>query len=122
MPDSEHTLRKLLRETVQEPLQQYRREREDARSLQGFRTAAAITLRALDGRIDELKQQLLGGSLSSLQQPLLFELEALRTKLEDDYDIYWRGTDADWRPIKPIAKAILRPQQDSEPGLADSLD
>jgi hypothetical protein len=36
------------------------------------------------------------------------------TEIEADFDRYWRGVGVDWRPQKPVAKAIIRPSASPE--------
>jgi len=122
MPDGEHRFREFIRETVQEPLRQSRQEREDAYRLIGFTDAAGIALRTFDRRIDELKELLREGSLAPSQQPFLIEPEDLRAKFENESESFWRGTGADWRPVRQVAKRTMRPRQDGGAGPTGSLD
>ncbi len=35
-------------------------------------------------------------------------LDEVKSEIEADCDRYWRGSGVDWRPPKPVAKAVIR--------------
>jgi hypothetical protein len=82
----------------------------DARFENGFTEAAGIALRQLQNKLDGLKEQMKGPGLGQAEQALYVHLDEMKSQFEADCDRYWRGSGVDWRPLKPVARAVIRPR------------
>ncbi|KAA6437962.1 hypothetical protein FQ330_00250 [Agrococcus sediminis] len=101
-----------LRDTVQQATRQALSDHDDAMLRRGFTSAAGITVRRIQEMLDASKEQMKSTGLTKAEQAQYAQLEELKSGLEADYDRYWQGTGVDWRPLKPIAKGIVRrPEQ-----------
>lgn len=67
-----------------------------------------IALRQIQKRLDDLREQMKGKGLSQAEQAFYAHLDELKSEIEADCDRYWRGSGVDWRPLKPVAKAVIR--------------
>lgn len=74
----------------------------------GFTAAAGIALRQIQKQLDVLKEQMKGPGLSQAEQALYAHLDELKSAIEADCDRFWGGTGVDWRPLKPVAKGVIR--------------
>lgn len=83
----------------------------DARFERGFTAAADIALRQIQNKLDGLKEQMKGPGLGQAEQALYVHLDEIKSEIEVDCDRYWRGSGVDWRPLKPVAKAVIRPRE-----------
>jgi hypothetical protein len=52
--------------------------------------------------------------LSQSEQAIYAHLDELKSEIEADCDRYWRGSGVDWRPLKPVAKAVIRQADEQE--------
>jgi hypothetical protein len=84
-------------------------DRGQARFEDGFTAAAGIALRQIQNKLDGLREQMKGPGLSHAEQAVYANLDELKSEIEADCDRYWRGSGVDWRPLKPVAKAVIRP-------------
>jgi len=80
----------------------------DARFERGLSAAAGIALRQIQMRLDALREQMKGKGLSQAEQAFYAHLDELKLEIEADCDRFWRGSRVDWRPLKPVAKAVIR--------------
>ncbi|WP_214516611.1 hypothetical protein [Rhodococcus qingshengii] len=101
-------------DVVRESAQQTLSARGGDQHRRGFTSAAGITLRRIQGKIDALREQMKGSGLTKAEQAIYAQLEELKSEIEADCDGYWRGTGVDWRPRKPIAKGTVRPAGESQ--------
>lgn len=101
---------RFVQRAVQEPVQQRLKEHGDDQHRKGFTQAASISLGFLQAEIDLLKERMKGPGLAKSEQARCANLEELKSKIESDFDRYWRGSDVDWRPRKPVAKARIVPR------------
>lgn len=97
---------RLLKEAVQQSLE----DRDDDMQLKGFTSAAGISLRRIQAKIDLFRERMNapGTSLTKAEQTVYSQLVELESEIEADFDHYWRRVGVDWRPRKPIAKAVIR--------------
>lgn len=100
-------------EATRESARQKRSDHDENRHRQGFRASASITLRHIDTRLDALIEQMKGQGLTKAEQAIYAELEQLKRDIEEACDRYWGGPGVDWRPLKPVAKGVIR--RDEEP-------
>ncbi|MBO1268707.1 hypothetical protein [Arthrobacter cavernae] len=100
---------------MQESARQTLSDRGDDMHRKGFTRAASISLRLVQDEIDAFKEQMKGPGLSKAEQALYAHLDELKSKIEADFDRYWRGSGVDWRPPKPVAKGIVRQAGESQP-------
>lgn len=105
--------RDFVREAVQEPVGQRSQERYKDGFRRGFSSAAGITLRQIQERLDVFKEQMKGSGLTKVEQAVYVQLDELKSKIEADYDDFWRASGTDWRPIKPVAKGVVRRTEES---------
>lgn len=105
---------KYVLEAVRDSARQNRGEHGEDQHRRGFSRAIAITFKSVDEKLDGLKEQMKGSGLSQADGALYAHLDELRSNIEAECDYYWRTTGVDWRPIKPVAKAIS--------GLVDETD
>lgn len=82
-----------------------------ARFENGFTAAVGIALRQIQNKLDGLREQMKGPGLSQAEQAFFAHLDELKYEIEADCDRYWRGSGVDWRPLKPVAKAVIRPRE-----------
>ena len=104
---------RFMRETASDALRQVQSDHDQGQHLNGFRAAAGITLRHVDAKLDALKDQMRGVGLTKAEQMAYAQFDELRSEIEAACDVYWRGTSADWRPRKPVAKAVVRSTEES---------
>lgn len=102
-------------EGVRDSAQQTMRDHGETRFQRGFTAAAGITLRKMQEKLDDLREQMKGAGLSQAEQAIYAHLDELKAEIEAECDLYWRGTGVDWRPIKPVAKAKIVMRQADEP-------
>ncbi|PTT69620.1 hypothetical protein DBR22_03260 [Arthrobacter sp. HMWF013] len=98
---------------VQESNRQVLNDHGDDQHRKGFSRAASISLRLVQDEIDVLKEQMTGPGLSKSEQALYAHLDELKSKIESDFDRYWRGSGIDWRPRKPVVNAVARQTEES---------
>ena len=55
-----------------------------------------------------------GPGLSKSEQASYVQLEELRSEIERECDRYWLGSGIDWRPLKPVAKGIVKRASESQ--------
>lgn len=89
-------------------------EHGDTKFQRGFTSAAGIVQRRIQEKLDGLREQMKGAGLSQAEQALYAHLDELRSEIEADCDRYWRGSGVDWRPLKPVAKAVRRQSDEPE--------
>lgn len=95
-------------DAVRDSAQQAMSDHGDAGLQRGFTAAAGIALRQLHERLDGLRGQMKSAGLSQSEQAIYAHLDELKSEIEADCDRYWRGSGVDWRPMKPVAKAVIR--------------
>jgi hypothetical protein len=95
-------------DAVHDSAQQTMSDHGEAGFQRGFTAAAGIALRQIQAKLDGLREQMKGAGLSQAEQAIYAHLDELRSEIEGDCDRYWRGTGVDWRPLKPVAKAVVR--------------
>ena len=101
-------LGKFVMESFQESARQETRDHSYAGHKKGFTSAAGITLRHIQEKLDVFKEQMKSTGLNKVEQAVYAQLHELKSEIEADYDHYWRESDVDWRPRKPLAKAVAR--------------
>lgn len=102
------TAGQFISDTVRDSVQETMSAHGDARFERGFSAAAGIALRQIQKRLDDLREQMKGKGLSQAEQAFYAHLDELKSEIEADCDRYWRGSGVDWRPPKPVAKAVIR--------------
>lgn len=100
----------VLRDSVRQTMSDH----GDSKYLQGFTQAAGISLRRIQDRLDGLREQMKASGLSPAGQAVYAHLDEVRSEIEEDCDRYWQGAGVDWRPPKPVARAIRRHADDAE--------
>lgn len=80
----------------------------DAQLARGFSAAAGIALRQIQKRLDDSREQMKGKGLNQAEQAFYANLDELKSEIEADCDRFWRGSGVNWRPLKPVAKAVIR--------------
>jgi hypothetical protein len=93
---------------VRESAHQAMSDHGDADFQKGFTAAARIALRQIQEKLDGLREQMKGAGLSQSEQAIYAHLDELKSEIETECDNYWRRTGVDWRPMKPVAKAVIR--------------
>jgi hypothetical protein len=93
-----------VRDSAQHPMG----EHGDAQFQRGFTAAAGIAQRRVQEKLDGLREQMKGAGLSPAEQAVYAHLDELKSEIEAECDRYWRGSGVDWRPLKPVAKAVRR--------------
>jgi hypothetical protein len=99
---------KFVGDAMQESAREALRDHGDRNYQKGFTSAAAISLRRIQEKLDALKSRMKSPGLSQTEQAAYVQLEELKSEIEADCDRFWRGTDVNWRPRKPVAKAVAR--------------
>lgn len=96
---------------LQEAVQQSLENRDDDMQLKGFTSAAGISLRRIQAKLDLFRERMSapGTSLTKAEQTVYSQLVELESEIEAEFDHYWRSAGVDWRPRKPVAKAVRRP-------------
>lgn len=92
------------RQTLQETVS----DQADRGFQQGFRASASIALGQIQERLDDLREQMKSEGLGRSDQAIYAHLDELRSAIEAECDRYWRGSGVDWRPMKPVAKGVVR--------------
>lgn len=72
----------------------------------GFKSAAGIALRRIQGKLDGFKEQMTGPGLNKVDQAVYARLEELKSEIEADCERYWRGSGIEWRLPRPSARAL----------------
>lgn len=98
---------------VQNSTQQERRAYGDERYLKGFTSAADISLRCIEKKLDTFKEQMKGGSLSKPEQAVNAGLIDLKSEIEAECRRFWHSSGIDWHPSTPIAKRVVRPDNEA---------
>ncbi|MGC4855283.1 hypothetical protein ACLQ24_18305 [Micromonospora sp. DT4] len=99
---------RFIMDAVRDSVQDTMNDHGDAHFERGFSAAAGIALRQIQKRLDDLREQMKGKGLSQAEQAFYAHLDELKSEIEADCDRYWRGSGVDWRPLKPVAKAVIR--------------
>lgn len=95
-------------DAVRDSVQGTMSDHGDAHFARGFSAAAGIALRQIQKRLDDLREQMKGQGLSQAEQAFYAHLDELKSEIETDCDRFWRGSGVNWRPLKPVAKAVIR--------------
>lgn len=106
-----------MRDAVQESTRQTISDHRDDGHRRGFTGAAGITLHRIQEKLDGIKAQRKGPGLTDAEYAVYAQLDELKSEIEADCDRYWRGSGVNWRPLKPVAKAVVR--RTGEPLLED---
>ena len=93
---------------IQGAAQQTFRDRDDDMQRKGFTSAAGISLRRIQEKLDLFKEQMKGPGLTKAEQMVYTQLDELKSEIEADFDRYWRRSGVDWRPPKPVAKGVIK--------------
>ena len=101
-------------DAVRESARQARSDHGDDQHRKGFTSSAGIALRRIQEKLDAFREQMKGAGLTKAEQAVYAQLEELKSEIEADYDRYWRGSDIDWRPPKPVAKGVIRPAEEPQ--------
>lgn len=101
-------------EAVRDSARQNRGDHGEDQHRRGFTSAIGITFQHIEEKLDGFKEQMKGPGLSQAEQALYAHLDELKSEIEAECDYYWQDTGVDWRPIKPVAKAILRRAEEPE--------
>lgn len=101
-------------DAVRDSAQETMRDHGDERFQRGFTAAAGIALRQIQEKLDDLREQMKGAGLSQAEQAIYAHLDELKSEIEADCDRYWRGSDVHWRPMKPVAKLVIRQADEPE--------
>jgi len=109
-------------DTVRDSVQETMSDHGDAHSERGFRDAAGIALRQIQMRLDDLREQMKGEGLSQAEQAVYAHLDELKSEIEAECDRYWRGSGVNWRPLKPVATAVIRRDSQTKPGIYSPAD
>jgi hypothetical protein len=104
-----HQAGQLVVDAVRDTAQETMSHHGHASFERGFSAAAGIALRQIQGKLDALREQMKGPGLSQAEQAFYAHLDELKSEIETDCDRYWGGTGVDWRPQRPVAKAVVRP-------------
>lgn len=97
-----------LQHAFQESAQQALRDRGNDMQRRGFTSAAGISLRHVQEKLDAFKEQMKGPGLTKAEQMVYTQLDELKSEIEADFDRYWRGSGIDWRPRKAVAKGVVK--------------
>ncbi len=103
-----------VQDAVRDSVQGMVSDHGDVRFARGFSSAAGIALRQIQKRLDDLREQMKGGGLSQAEQAFYAHLDELKSEVEADCDRFWRGTGVNWRPLKPVARGIIRRADEGE--------
>lgn len=101
-------------DAVRDSAQQTMNDHGDARYQRGFTSATGIALRHIQEKLDGFREQMKGPGLSQAEQAIYAHLDELKSEIEADCDRYWQGSGVDWRPLKPVAKAVIRRADEPE--------
>jgi hypothetical protein len=104
----------IVMDAVRDSAQQTVSDHGEARFQRGFTAAAGIALRQIQEVLDGLREQMKSGGLSQSEQAIYAHFDELKSKIEADCDSYWRGSGVDWRPLRPVAKAVIRQADEHE--------
>jgi hypothetical protein len=96
----------LVIDAVRDSARQTKNDHGDAEYRRGFTRASGITLRNIQEKLDAFRVQMKGSGLSQTEQAVYAHLDELKSEIEADCDRHWQGTGVDWRPPKPIFKAV----------------
>lgn len=80
----------------------------EAEFQKGFTCAAKFSLRLIQKKLEELRDQMKGPGLSQAEQAVYAHLDELKFEIEAEYDHFWHNHGIDWRPQKPLVKARMR--------------
>jgi hypothetical protein len=101
-------------DTVRGSAQQAMSDHGEVGFQQGFTAAGGIALRQIQEKLDGLREQMKSVGLSQSEQAVYAHLDELKSELEAECDRFWRGSGVDWRPLKPVAKAVIRQADEQE--------
>jgi hypothetical protein len=103
--------RQFVMDAVRDSVQHTMGDHGEAQFQQGFTDAAGIALRQIQAKLDGLREQMKHAGLSQAEQAIYAHFDELKSELEANYDVYWRGHGVDWRSgvdlrlLKPVATA-----------------
>lgn len=92
-------------DAARESVRQSMTEHGDASFQRGFRAAAGIALRQLDGKLEDFRGRMKSGDLNSTEQAIYAHLDELKSEIEASCDRFWGDSGIDWRPLTPVARA-----------------
>ena len=98
--------------SVRDSARQAMSEHGDFKFQRGFASAAGISLRRIQAKLDDFRQQMKDAGLSRAEQAVYAHLDELKSEIEAECDRFWHGSGVDWRPLKPVAKAVMRQTDD----------
>lgn len=99
---------------MQESARQVLGDHHNDGHIRGFSSAAGIALRRIQEKLDAYKEQMKGPGLSKSEQARYAQLDELKSEIEAECDRYWRGSGIDWRPLKPVAKGVVKRANESQ--------
>lgn len=97
---------------VQSTARQGRREYGDEQFVRGFKAAAGISLRRVEEKLDAFQEQMKAAKIPKADLPVYAALVDLKSEFEAEYDRFWRNTDVDWRPTRPVVTGVVRRRTD----------
>ena len=103
-----------LRDAAQESARQVLSDHHYEGYIRGFSRAAGIALHRIQEKLDAYREKMKGPGLSKSEQASYAQLDELRSEIEAEYDRYWRSSGIDWRPLKPVAKGIVKRASESQ--------
>lgn len=103
-----------LRDAAQESARQVLSDHHDHGHIKGFSSAAGIALRRIQEKLYAYREQMKGPGLSKSEQASYAQLDELKSEIEAEYDHFWRDSGIDWRPLKPVAKGVVKPANESQ--------
>jgi hypothetical protein len=104
----------LVIDAVRDSAQQTMNDHGDSKYQRGFTRATGITLSHIQEKLDGFREQMKGSGLGQTEQAIYAHLDELKSEIEADCDRYWQGTGVDWRPLKPVAKAVIQRADEPE--------
>ncbi|MDX6254225.1 MAG: hypothetical protein QOJ11_559 [Frankiales bacterium] len=101
----------LVVDVVRDAAQETMNDHGEAQYQRGFTRAIGLALRHIQEKLESFREQMKGPGLSQAEQAAYAYLDELKSEIEADCDRFWRGRGVDWRPLKPVAKAIQQPDE-----------
>jgi hypothetical protein len=100
-------------DTVRDSAEEVMSDHGQTRFEEGFTAAAGIALRQIQRRLDGFREQMKGPGLNPAEQAVYAHLDELKSEIEAGCDLYWRDSGVNWRPLTPVAKAVVRRAQEA---------
>ena len=98
-------------DAIGDSARQASRNHGDMQFQRGFSRAIGVSLQHIQEKLDGFRERMKGEGLSQAEQSIYAHLVELKSEIEGDCDRFWQGSGVDWRPLRPVTRAIVQAEK-----------